>query len=160
MTTMEIHNNEWKKANGRFYALANKCGMSSDDVHATVFQAFGKTHTSELTPGQLNSLSDSLSASAIPEKERQMDTLRKRVLSAVRRYCKEMGYRTDTQYVIQIIQRGGKNFNAMTEAELQRKYNTFNKLANEIQTTRGQEQQIIPIGSLLTSFVGQVIPTN
>lgn len=143
---MEIHNSEWKRANSCFYALANKCRMSSDDVHATIFQAFGKTHTTELTPTQLNSLCDSLRERALPEHEQKMDGLRKRVLGAVRRYCKEMGYQTDNFYLLQVIQRGGKRFNEMTEAELMRKYNTFNKLARDLQANREPIPFAITIG--------------
>lgn len=133
---MEIHSSDWKKANGRFYALASKCHMSSDDVHATIFSAYGKTHTNELSPAQLNSLCDSLKDHAIPEHEQRMDRLRKRVLGAVRRYCQAMGYQTDNFYLLQIIQRGGEHFNRMSEAELMRKYNTFNKMAQELDEVR------------------------
>lgn len=144
---MEIHNSEWKRANGCFYALANKCRMSSDDVHATIFQAFGKTHTTELSPAQLNSLCDSLRERALPEHEQKMDNLRKRVLGAVRKYCKEMGYQTDNFYLLQVIQRGGKRFNEMTEAELMRKYNTFNKMAQELIGMRTNPTITIPINA-------------
>lgn len=138
---MEIHNSEWKRANSCFYALANKCRMSSDDVHATIFQAFGKTHTTELTPTQLNSLCDAIRKRVLPEHEKKMDRLRKRLLGAVREYCKEMGYRTDNFYLIQVIQRGGKCFNDMTEAELMRKYNIFNKMARDLQ----EQSEIVPL---------------
>lgn len=146
---MEIHSSDWKKANGRFYALASKCHMSSDDVHATIFSAYGKTHTNELSPAQLNSLCDSLRTNAIPEHEQHMDQLRKRVLGAVRRYCQAMGYQTDTFYLIQIIQRGGVHFNQMSEAELMRKYNTFNKMAQEIDDMRCNPTIAIPINSIM-----------
>lgn len=144
---MEIHSSDWKKANGRFYALASKCHMSSDDVHATIFSAYGKTHTNELSPAQLNSLCDSLKDHAIPEHEQRMDRLRKRVLGAVRKYCKEMGYQTDNFYLLQVIQRGGKRFNEMTEAELMRKYNTFNKMAQELVGMRTNPTITIPINA-------------
>lgn len=134
-----IHNEEWTTANRRFYALARKCHMSSDDIHATIYRNFkGKSHTDELTPEQLNSLSDGIQKHALSRHARIMDTLRKRVMGAVRRYCRAMGYSEEQKYVIDIIERGGKEFNKMTEVELNRKYNTFNKLANELNAERDQ----------------------
>lgn len=134
-----IHNEEWTTANRRFYALARKCHMSSEDIHATIYRNFkGKSHTDELTPAQLNNLSYGLQTRVLGKRERSMDSLRKRVIGAVRRYCRAMGYSEDSKYVIDIIERGGKEFNKMTEVELNRKYNTFNKLANDLNAEREQ----------------------
>ena len=130
---METHNSEWKQANARLYAIAHRCRLTSDDIHATIYSAYGKTHTSELTPAQLNSLSTALQKRAMPEEEQKMDKMRKRVIGAVRRYCKVMGYRTDTLYLIQIIQRDGTKLNDLSEAALMRKYNTFSKMARELE---------------------------
>ena len=69
----------------------------------------------------------------MPEHEQKMDKLRKRVIGAVRRYCKVMGYRTDTLYLIQIIQRDGTKLNELSEAALMRKYNTFSKMARDLE---------------------------
>ena len=130
----QLHNTAWKKANGLFWATASKCQLSSDDVHATIYSAYGKTHTTELTPAQLNSLSMALRRRALPESERKLEQMRKRVLHAVFRYSKAMGYRTDNLYLLQIIQRDGSRFNQMPMSELTRKYNTFSKMAREVES--------------------------
>ena len=130
----QLHNTAWKKANGLFWATASKCQLSSDDVHATIYSAYGKTHTTELSPSQLNSLSMALRTRTMPEAERKLEQMRRRVIGAVRRYSKAMGYRTDTLYLLQIIQRDGTPFNRMTAAELMRKYNTFSKMAREVES--------------------------
>ena len=143
---MELHNSEWKKANGCFYALASKCRMSSDDVHATIFNAYGKTHTTELTPEQLRSLCASLKEHALPEQERKLEMLRRRVLNTVRKYCRLMGYQDTAMYAIHIIERGGKSFNKMTEAELMRKYNTFNKLTQDLTTEKAMPGMAVVMG--------------
>lgn len=135
---METHNGEWKQANGRLYAIAHRCRLTSDDIHATIYSAYGKTHTTELTPAQLNSLSTALQKRAMPEEEQKMDKMRKRVIGAVRRYCKVMGYRTDTLYLIQIIQRDGTKLNELSEAALMRKYNTFSKMARELEEMKSE----------------------
>ncbi len=141
----QLHDTQWRKANGLFWATASKCQLTSDDVHATIYSAYGKTHTTELTPAQLNSLSAALRKRAMPEAERKLEQMRRRVIGAVRRYCKVMGYRTDTLYLVRIVERDGTPFNRMTAAELMRKYNTFSKLARELenptQPSRGEEME-------------------
>ena len=136
---METHNSEWKQANAKLYAIAHRCRLTSDDIHATIYSAYGKTHTTELTPAQLNSLSTALQKRAMPEEEQKMDKMRKRVIGAVRRYCKVMDYRTDTLYLIQIIQRDGTKLNELSEAALMRKYNTFSKMARELEQLKSEK---------------------
>ena len=133
----QLHNTEWKRANAQFWATASKCGMSSEDIHATIYQTYGKTHTPELSPSQLNSLTAALRKRAMPEAEKRLELMRRRVIGAVRRYSKAMGYRTDLLYLMQIIQRDGKRFNELTVAELMRKYNTFSKMAREVESGAG-----------------------
>lgn len=135
---MELHNSDWKQANARFYAVAHQCRLNSDDIHATIYSAYGRTHTSELSVAQLNSLSAALRERAMPEHEQKMDKLRKRVIGAVRRYCKVMGYRMDTLYLIQIIQRDGTKLNELSEAALMRKYNTFSKMARDLEQLKSE----------------------
>lgn len=127
-----IHTADWVKNNKWFYALARKCGMSGEDIHATIYHYYpGKVSTTELNAGQIYVLCRSLQ-NTLSENEKELDTWRKRLLGSVRKYCNLMSYRDDDAYVISIITRGGKNFNQMSKSELVAKYNAFNKMVKEL----------------------------
>ena len=128
-----IHTQEWKKNNRWFHALARKCGLSKEDIEATIYRAYnGKVSTTELNASQIYSLCKALQ-NTLSSKELEKASWRRRLIGVVRKYCRKMSYQADDEYVKKIITRGGKNFNEMSKSELIAKYNAFNKMVKELE---------------------------
>ena len=128
-----IHTQEWKKNNRWSHALARKCGLSKEDIEATIYRAYkGKVSTTELNASQIYSLCKALQ-NTLSSKELEKASWRRRLIGVVRKYCRKMSYQDDDEYVKKIITRGGKNFNEMSKSELIAKYNAFNKMVKELE---------------------------
>ena len=140
---------EWIKANRRFYALARQCNLSREDVAATIAGNYkNRISTSELTPRELHALCEALQKRAASDTFKEKDRWRKRLIAAVRKYCEKMGYRTDTEYVISVIQRNGENVNKLPLDRLRSLYNAFTKRVKDIERVSVKEPQTItPLGT-------------
>ncbi|MBR2936158.1 MAG: hypothetical protein IKB81_03665, partial [Paludibacteraceae bacterium] len=101
-----------------------------------------------LTPRELHALCEALQKRAASDTFKEKDRWRKRLIAAVRKYCEKMGYRTDTEYVISVIQRNGENINKLPLDRLRSLYNAFTKRVKDIDRVSEKEpQNIIPLGT-------------
>lgn len=130
------HSQEWIRANRRFYALARQCNLSREDVAATIAGNYkNRISTRELTSQELHALCEALQQRAASDTFKEKDRWRKRLIASVRKYCEKMGYRTDTEYVISVIERDGTNINKLPLDRLRSLYNAFNKRVRDLNKT-------------------------
>ena len=134
---------EWIKANRRFYALARQCNLSREDVAATIAGNYkGRMHTNELTANELQALCLALQKRATTPEQQEQDKWRKRLIAAVIKYCDKMGYPATSIYAVSIIERDGTKINQLPLDRLRSLYNAFVKRTKDLKETLQTEQKI------------------
>ena len=136
---------EWIKANRRFYALARQCNLSREDVAATIAGNYkNRISTSELTPRELHALCEALQKRAASDTFKEKDRWRKRLIAAVIKYSEKMGYPATSIYAVSIIERDGTKINRLSTERLRSLYNAFVKRTKDLEKVEDKPQSIRP----------------
>ena len=133
------HTAEWTKSNRIFWSTARRCGLSHEDVEATIAMSYkGRVSTTELQPHEIDVLTRAMNERLMPKEEREKERWRRLLMNAVREWCKASGYRTDFVYVRNIAERGEKSLSRMSVNKLRARYNAFLQMRHELESKGGQ----------------------